>query len=735
MTTTTVSPDQRHTRMHPCRLCNGYETMPRGRGERCAGFISEDGEWEHCERVEGVPLDERTTPPTYAHKLYGRCPCGTEHNPARPGAGDAGNGYHYEQPHKRIVATYDYCAADGTLLYQTVRYDPKDFKQRRPDSQGDWIWKLEGVERVLYRLPQVLRSDPSVPIVLVEGEKDADRLTELGWVATTTAQGARSWGKTATTAKAVLRGRQVVIVPDADDAGEAYETDARTDLQGVAASVRTVRLPGLEHRAKDGEDVTDWLDWHGGTPGQLKVLLSQTTAGSAVTAGKGKSGQQREGEAGAEEKQVKRWPKRLDPAAYYGVLGQIVREQEAYIEADSAALLFNLLLVAGVAIGRGAYMDVGAQRHRAISYVVIVGDSGENKGDSWWPIVRVLEHLTDLDQGNGTPLRPERFGGLSTGEGLLHQVRDPRTEWREVKENGKGKRTGEFMEVTVDPGVKDKRRVIFEAEFARVLACMAREGNTLSGVLRDLYDCAEEARSSPKGNPIVATGAHVGMTAHITPEELRRKLADVELFNGFANRFAWVLTHRIKSLDDPPAYTQAAAEQHAQVLAAAIARGRQVQAIKRDGEAAVAWKSVYESLRRGRTGPNGAPLRTRMAVEVCARAHVHVLRWALTFAALDGSATITCQHLDAAGALWDYAEASAIYVFGEVSTDPMAETIYKGLVERGPLTRTEIWGLLGRHTSAEAVQQALDTLVADGRARCEREETAGPPRELWSAVK
>lgn len=82
----------------------------------------------------------------------------------------------------RIVTTYDYTDEAGQLLFQTVRLDPKDFRQRRPDGKS-WIWNLNGTRRVLYRLPELLATTGNVYVV--EGEKDADRLTSLGLAATT----------------------------------------------------------------------------------------------------------------------------------------------------------------------------------------------------------------------------------------------------------------------------------------------------------------------------------------------------------------------------------------------------------------------------------------------------------------------------------------------------------------------------------------------------------------------
>ncbi|HEX6122147.1 MAG TPA: hypothetical protein VFY89_03250, partial [Ktedonobacterales bacterium] len=172
----------------------------------------------------------------------------------------------------RIVATYDY-RDGGTLLYQTVRYDPKDFKQRRQDGKGGWIWKLDGVRRVLYNLEAVQRAPLDEPIYFLEGEKDADRANADGFTATTTAQGAASWGQTAAHACEVLRGRHVVIVKDADDSGDAYAAAIVASLSDVAASLRVIDLPGLEHRKNHGEDYSDWRD-KGHTIAELKQLAA-----------------------------------------------------------------------------------------------------------------------------------------------------------------------------------------------------------------------------------------------------------------------------------------------------------------------------------------------------------------------------------------------------------------------------------------------------------------------------
>lgn len=168
----------------------------------------------------------------------------------------------------RIVATYDYTSADGELLYQVVRLEPKRFLQRKPDisGSGGWNWKLNGTPRVLYRLPELLAATDDAWVFVVEGEKDADRLASLGMVATTCPQGAGKWCKLAD--DSALDGRRVAIVPDNDEPGERHASDVATRLCGRAMDVRVVRLPN----DAGVKDVSDWLD-AGGTREQLLQLV------------------------------------------------------------------------------------------------------------------------------------------------------------------------------------------------------------------------------------------------------------------------------------------------------------------------------------------------------------------------------------------------------------------------------------------------------------------------------
>jgi hypothetical protein len=163
----------------------------------------------------------------------------------------------------RIVAQYDYRDEAGNVVFQAVRYEPKDFRQRRPKPGGGWDWSVKGVRVVPYRLPELL-AEPTRPVVVAEGEKDCDNLARIGVLATCNACGAGKW-----TAEhsAFLRGRRVIVLGDNDEAGRNHAQQVAQSLQGIAASVQIVELPGLP----DKGDVSDWIA-AGGTKDELKRL-------------------------------------------------------------------------------------------------------------------------------------------------------------------------------------------------------------------------------------------------------------------------------------------------------------------------------------------------------------------------------------------------------------------------------------------------------------------------------
>lgn len=184
------------------------------------------------------------------------CGLGDELGVPRPASNGEGTGQ----------ITYDYKDETGELKFQVVRNPNKKFYQRRPDGNGDWIYDLKGVRRVLYRLPELL-ARPTETVYITEGEKDADRLATLGIMATTNPGGAGKWRAGYAN---ILAGRDIVILPDNDVPGRAHADKVAGSLRGKARSVRIVELPDLPAKG----DISDWLN-AGGNRAQLETLVSQ----------------------------------------------------------------------------------------------------------------------------------------------------------------------------------------------------------------------------------------------------------------------------------------------------------------------------------------------------------------------------------------------------------------------------------------------------------------------------
>jgi hypothetical protein len=185
----------------------------------------------------------------------------------------------------KIVATYDYTDADGDLLFQVCRLEPKDFRQRQPDGNG-WLWKMDGVERVIYRLPSVIAAVSAGRTVYVaEGEKGVHAIETLGLVGTCSPAGAGKWHARY---NPVFAGADVVILPDNDPQatkpdgtplwhpdgrpvlpGQDHAADVASHLLGVAERVRVLPLPGLPLKG----DVADWVAADG-TAAKLEELAA-----------------------------------------------------------------------------------------------------------------------------------------------------------------------------------------------------------------------------------------------------------------------------------------------------------------------------------------------------------------------------------------------------------------------------------------------------------------------------
>jgi len=303
-------------------------------------------------------------------------------------------------------------------------------------------------------------------------------------------------------------------------------------------------------------------------------------------------------------------------------------------------------------------------------------------------------------------------------------VRDPRPP--RTSSPNRGKRGRSDPEDEGDPGVTDKRLLVVEPEFARVLKVSERENSTLSAVIRDAWDGRPMAVMIKRDAPR-ATGAHISILGHITTHELRRRLTEEAMANGFANRFLYVCTQRVRYLPEGGELHSVDLQPYLKRLKESYDFARFRYQVQRDDAAKELWHDIYRPLSEGHPGLFG---------QITARAEAQVLRLASIYALLDCSATVGVEHLKAALSVWHYCEQSVRFIFGTATGDPLADQILQTLRDRrdAGMTRNEIRDSFHRNRTAGQIDLALKRLAEIGVVRSTRETTDGRPAERWFAI-
>lgn len=573
----------------------------------------------------------------------------------------------------------------------------KERGKDRGSMQGSHFDSLFGAERLSNDIP------PWEPLVLMEGASDYWKALDDGIRGALGRFncGVKSFLENPQIVKH-LEGRDVILVVDNDASPEARANtnrSAREIADGLyergVASVHFWRPVGAK----------DYREWR--TKNAVQEFLKEcrreifTKRSTEVSSHNSLISQ---------SEPPNLWPSQPDDIAYYGLAGDIVDAIDPHTEAAPIALLIQLFIAFGNAIGRGPYFRAEADFHYTNLYIVLIGRTSKGrKGTSWGYIKRLFE--TVAPEWASTRI----LSGLSSGEGLIHAVRDPSEIKTSIKH--KGTKVGE-KPVQTDQGVSDKRLLVYESEFASVLRVIEREGNTLSAVVRQAWDCGE-LNVLTKQNPGRATGAHISIVGHITQGELQRYLGTTEIGNGFGNRFLWCCVDRSKTLPEGGNIDEVDFTPLEMRLEDAIKFAYKTKELKRDSQARELWIARYPELSEGKDGIFGA---------LTSRAEAQVMRLATLYALLDCSSEIRLPHLQAALALWDYTERSVRYVFGNQLGDPVADEILKNL-EQSPdgLTRTEISNLFKRHIDSARLSRTIDNLSSLHLIGIRQIETGGRP--------
>jgi hypothetical protein len=331
------------------------------------------------------------------------------------------------------------------------------------------------------------------------------------------------------------------------------------------------------------------------------------------------------------------WPTLHDDARI-GIVDDLWRLVEHETEADPVGIVVSFLAAYGNLAGVGPKMRVGATIHRPVLNVIKVGATSKAR--------------------------------KGTGQDLVDQVMQKAdSTWDERVVSGH--QSGEAIIADLNDGPADKRRFIVEGEFSRLIKTAGRSGNVLSDVVRNMWDGKPLHRRLAAG-PQTARDYVVSIVADITDAELGVLFSEVDVLSGFGNRFLWVRVDRNAVLPDggnlKPGDFDAISKS---VNEAAIAVS-DVDTMERDDAAAERWDTWYRA--------NAQVRKSGLYDAVTARDEAQVLRLSMIYALLDGQAVIESRHIDAAIAIWNYADESARGLFGartgDKDVDRLAEALH-----------------------------------------------------------
>jgi hypothetical protein len=397
-------------------------------------------------------------------------------------------------------------------------------------------------------------------------------------------------------------------------------------------------------------------------------------------------------------------PQMRDGPAFDTWPGGLVDSLAPYTEADPAGLLMTLLTYAGAAMTGRPHIYLGNVNHPARLNTGLIGATSKARKGTADAVISPL-----IEKADSEFFRTRLTGGFGSGEAVIDAVRD-------ADDNG-------------DAGSRDKRLLVREPEFSRLLKVANRQGSTLSEIVREAWDGGVlQVRS--RSATSVATGAHVCMIAHVTVEGLRRHLNDEDVANGFANRMLYIAVGRAQVLphgaEVPAPIATDAGKELGELIRRACNRGRVGWA---DDAARDAWEAFYRRCAaEDSRGIVGA---------LTARAEPHVARLALLFCLLDPDATlIEVGHLAAAEAVWEHSAATVRWVFGDRDGDPDADRLLLAIRAHGAhgMTATEQSQLFAKHKTKDDLERLRQRLERRGLIVTGTVPSGGRPAVVSVAV-
>jgi Protein of unknown function (DUF3987) len=391
-----------------------------------------------------------------------------------------------------------------------------------------------------------------------------------------------------------------------------------------------------------------------------------------------------------------------DDSILYGKAGDLVRKICQYNEAHPVGVMLDLLVSLGSLFGPNPHFLINSTRHGTNEFVARIGETSRGRKGSGRDAVDEVLKLVDRDW-----YRDKVQSGFGSGESIVNEIRDSSV--TTITDTKKG-----TSKDVVKPGVSDKRLFIREGELSRVFVLASKEGGTASAILRDGWD-SKPLRNKVKGaannglsNSCVCMSPHVSLSGDITAGELKSTMPDGAESNGFANRFLYVYTSRVKLC--PQGGPQLHLTDEIVYFYEAIQLAQTRKLVPLSSGARKLMGKIYLQQEGQADGIVGA---------MTARAAAHIRRLATIIALVEKSAVVEVEHLRAAESLWDYCYDSVKYVFTKATRDQerilswieRESTLGKAVTLRR--VREELYG---KHKTAEWIHNQVDQLVQQGKA-------------------
>ncbi len=501
-----------------------------------------------------------------------------------------------------VETTYDFTDETGILLYQEVRRPGKQFFLRRPDGRGGWIHNLDGVPRVLYRLPE-LRSSTE-PVFWVEGAKDAETLRGFGVTATTCALGVNGWRPEFAPE---FTGLYLVVLRDNDAPGLKLRDQVVRDSRPYAKRIVPLELPGVCEKG----DVTDWFnDGH-----TLKELLALVAAAETAQSAPGAASAGHAPAAPSATAKVE--PPPFPEEAWTGPFREYRDVVGPSTEAPDEfhwAVLFETL---GLAIGRKRYLCTPRPLY-ANAYIMVIAPSGDPRKST------ALEYGYDLWPLLGVAIKV--LSGLLSAEGLYEALAQ----------------------------VPDTRALIFEDEGRSLLAAAARPGTrSLLPQLCRLYRCPDEALLVRRSGILRAERPFLSLLTATTPTWIHSGLEEEAITGGFLNRcmvIAGAPKPWLAHPEPPPRERLEAFAASLRPLAEQGAFGSQARRVELDAEAYDRWTAWYLEWRKRRQDY------TETEQVLTARTQDFARKIALVYSSSHGHEKITAKDLNVGVVIAEHCE-------------------------------------------------------------------------------